>query len=70
MAMYIYIGNTLKCIINALHKAGFADADWETLAIQLNLSERLANIRYVKSCAHDIPTAILLIMCNCGILRK
>lgn len=36
----------LKDIINALHKAGFADAEWELLGMQLNVPQtQLDNIR-------------------------
>ena len=36
---------TLKNVINALHDAGFADADCEQLGLQLDLSEQMENIR-------------------------
>ena len=36
----------LKDIVNALHEAGFADADWELLGAQLEMPQaEMANIR-------------------------
>ena len=34
-----------KNVINTLHDVGFADADCEQLALQLDLSEQMRNIR-------------------------
>lgn len=49
MAVYMYVGHksldefSLTNVINALHKADFADADWEQLGVQLK--QRVVNIR-------------------------
>ena len=48
-AVYMYVGHrslkefSIKNVINALYEAGFADADWEQLGLQLK--QELANIR-------------------------
>ena len=47
--VYMFIGCrslkefSIKNVINALHEAGFVDADWDQLGVQLE--QQLANIR-------------------------